>query len=31
LATGQRLLVLNEAGEAVDDRVLVEGLTILAP
>jgi hypothetical protein len=31
LATGQRLLVLNEAGEAVDDRVLVDGLTILAP
>jgi hypothetical protein len=31
LATGERLPVLNAAGEPVDDRALVPGLTITAP
>jgi hypothetical protein len=31
LSTGQRLPVLNAAGEVVDDRVLLDGLTISVP
>jgi hypothetical protein len=31
LATGERLPVLNEAGDPIDDRVLLDGLTIGAP